>query len=291
MKSLVAGAPCKVNLSLDVIGTREDGYHLLRSVMQTVDLYDYLLIGPGILPGIVVRCDREQLSCDTTNTAYRAAEGFFAAIGERTPSVDIQIIKNIPMQAGLGGGSSDAAAALVGLNAATGAGLSQKELCEIGVQVGADVPFCIRGGTALCEGIGDIFTDLPSIPECFIVIARPEEGISTLNSFRRFDIHGSSIHPDTESLLATIVSGNLSDMAALMQNSLEAVSMLPQIQQYKQTMLECGAQGAVMTGSGSAVIGVFQNKRTAKRAHHRLLSMASSVFITRPVNEGARVSG
>lgn len=289
MKAVVAGAPCKVNLSLDVTGVREDGYHLLRSIMQTVDLYDYLLIGEGDCPGILITCDREQLACDTTNTAYRAAECFIAATGAKKSSIRIEIVKNIPMQAGLGGGSSDAAATLVGLNRYYKTGLSENELCEIGVRVGADVPFCIRGGTVLCEGVGDIFTDLPDLPDCYIVIARPEEGISTPNSFRLYDRQGSPIHPDTDELLATVVSGNLGDIAAKLGNTLEGVATLPRIEQYKRMMIDSGALGAVMTGSGSAVIGIFDNKRTARRAHRRLLPMASAVFITRPVKNGARV--
>lgn len=289
MKSVVVCAPCKVNLSLDITGVREDGYHLLRSIMQTVDLYDYLLISQGDFPGIFITCDRESLVCDTTNTAYRAAARFFEAAGMDAPSVRIEIVKNIPMQAGLGGGSSDAAAALVGLNALYPR-FTQAQLCDIGVQVGADVPFCIRGGTVLCEGVGDIFTDLPALPDCHILIARPKEGISTPNSFKRFDaLEKIRRRPDTEQLLATIVSGNLQDIAACMVNVLEEAAKLPQIEQYKQVMLDSGALGAVMTGSGSAVLGIFDSKRAARRAHRRLLPVAKAVFITSPVTQGAVV--
>ena len=287
-KTVIVGAPCKVNLSLDITGVQEDGYHLLRSVMQTVDLFDYLILGPGEFPGIFIDCDREQLICDTTNTAYRAARLFFEHTGIKDPAVHIEIIKNIPMQAGLGGGSSDAAAALVGLNHLYQTNLSMEELCELGVRVGADVPFCLRGGTMLCEGVGDIFTDLPALPECFILIAKPDTGISTPDSFKRYDRAGGKLHPNTEQIMATILSGNLPDLGREMYNVLEEVCELPQVELYKNIMLQCGALGAVMTGSGSAVIGLFDNKRAVRHVHRKLLTHADAVFITRPVPYGAR---
>lgn len=287
MKTVVVGAPCKVNLCLDVAGVRADGYHLLRSVMQTVDLYDYLLISEGEYEGVFIECDRENLICDTTNTAYKAAEYFFSYSGIQKYSVKIEIIKNIPMQAGLGGGSSDAAAALVGLNRMYQTGYSLEELCKIGLKVGADVPFCLKGGTVLCEGVGDIFTDLPPLPDCFILIAKPEQGISTVSSFREYDKRGSKTHPEMGAILCAIEDQDLQKMSGRLFNVLEDVSDLPEIQKYKSIMAENGALGSVMTGSGSAVIGIFENKRTVRHAQRKLLAHAESVFITHPVPAGA----
>ncbi|MCI8442324.1 MAG: 4-(cytidine 5'-diphospho)-2-C-methyl-D-erythritol kinase [Provencibacterium sp.] len=290
-KPLVVSAPCKVNLSLDITGVRADGYHLLRSVMQTVSLYDYLLISEGDYRGIFIECDREQLSCDTTNTAFGAASAFFQAARIENYSVRLEIIKNIPMQAGLGGGSSDAAATLIGLNRMYQTGFSLEKLCEIGLQVGADVPFCIRGGTVLCEGVGEIFTPLsPLSEESLILIAKPETGLSTVSSFRRYDRYlGEKRHPDTEALVSALEEGELLAVAGSMSNVLEQVSGLPEINRFKELMLSCGALGASMTGSGSAVIGLFNNKRAVRRAHRKLLTEAGAVFITHPTRFGARI--
>lgn len=290
MRTVVVAAPCKVNLSLDIVGQRRDGYHELASIMQTVDLYDYLLISRSTYRGIFVHSSREQLVCDTTNTAYRAAEKFFAEAGIAHPAVRIEIIKNIPMQAGLGGGSSDAAAVLVGLNRMMNTGFSQEQLCQMGAFVGADVPFCLRGGTMLCEGIGEQFTELPALPSCHILIAKPRSGLSTKRSFSEYDRRGGGEHPDTALLVQMVREGNLRRLAGGMRNVLESVSDLPEIAHYKHLMLENGALGSVMTGSGSAVIGLFDNKRAARHAQHKLLSLAETVFITRPVGFGARVT-
>lgn len=291
VKPLVVGAPCKVNLSLDITGVRADGYHQLRSVMQTVDLYDYLLISESDYRGIFIECDREQLICDTTNTAFRAASAFFQAAGIQDYAVKIEIIKNIPMQAGLGGGSSDAAATLVGLNRMFQGGFSTDALCQIGLGVGADVPFCLKGGTMLCEGVGEIFTPLRPLEEgCWILIAKPEAGISTPNSFRRYDRQGGARrHPDTEALVAALEKRELPAVAEEMRNVLEEASSLPEIGRFKELMLSCGALGAAMTGSGSAVIGMFDNKRAVRRAHRKLMAEARAVFITHPVPFGARI--
>ena len=290
-KPLVVGAPCKVNLSLDVTGMRQDGYHHLRSVMQTVSLYDYLLISESDYRGVFIECDREQLICDTTNTAFRAAKAFFNAAGIEKFSVKLEIIKNIPMQAGLGGGSSDAAAALIGLNEMFQTEFSVEELCQIGLQVGADVPFCIQGGTVLCEGVGEVFTPLRALDEdCFILIAKPEKGISTPSSFKKYDRYeGEHYHPDIESLLAALRAGDLAAAAQKMGNALEQVSGLPEIGRFKEDMLSFGALGASMTGSGSAVIGIFDNKRAVRHAYRKLMGDAGAIFITQPVPFGARV--
>lgn len=289
-KTVVIGAPCKVNLSLDITSRREDGYHLLSSVMQTVDLYDYLLLSESGFRGIFIACDKEQLICDTTNTAYRAAQAFFRHTGIQKYAVKIEIMKNIPMEAGLGGGSSDAAATLSGLNALYGTGLSLDTLCELGLSVGADVPFCLKGGTVLCEGVGEVFTVLPPLPACFILIAKPERGISTMGSFRRYDATSPPGHPATPHLVESIRQGDLAEVASHMYNVLESVCDLPEIALYKQIMTHCGALGAVMTGSGSAVIGLFKDKRSARHAQRKLMTHADAVFITRPVKMGARVT-
>lgn len=287
LHELTIKAPCKVNLSLDVVGKQENGYHLLKTVMQTVDLADTLTITKTSEGNIALTCTDITLPTDERNLAYKAAADFFSHTKIPLTGLHIHIEKHIPMQAGLGGGSADAAAVLVGLNHLFEANLSQKELCLIGERIGADVPFCIVGGTVLAEGIGEIFTVLPSLSDCSIVIAKPKVGVSTKDCFHRIDTLGSVHTPNTAAMVGAIDRGSLADIGANMVNVMEEAAQLEELAEYKKMMLQSGALGAVMTGSGSAVIGLFDGNIKAEHCAEVFHGVAQSVFVTKPVSYGA----
>ena len=277
-------AYAKINLSLDIIGKREDGYHLLSMVMQSVSLHDTLLLCRRPEGGIRLRCNRPELPCDAHNTVYRAAESFFAAAGIRNGNVLIQMRKRIPSQAGLGGGSSDAAAALVALNHIYGAGLTADQLCELGVSVGADVPFCVRGGTALAQGIGEKLTSLRPMPHCWIVICKPQIGIDTAQAYAMSDQTEKTAFY-TPFLANAVQSGSLEKIASSIGNEFEQVLDLPEISLIKHQMIALGALGACMTGSGSAVFSIFDNLESAQLCTKELSRMYRDVFLCEPVEE------
>lgn len=288
MDRLTVKAPAKLNLSLDVCGVREDGYHILKMIMQTIDLCDYVTVATNQKGSITIRCDRADVPLDNQNIAYRCAAAFFEETQILNCGVEIDIQKHIPSQAGLGGGSADGAATLVALNELFDAGLSKEELCDIGVACGADIPFCIMGGTMLAEGVGDIFTPLPSLPEdCWFVVAKPGAGISTAEAYRAYDQKGARHRPDHDQLVAEIVSGNLEQLGQSMHNVLEEVVRADFVQPLKQTMDAAGALGSMMTGSGSAVFGLFDNKRKASRCENQLEDCADQVFLCQPLEHGA----
>lgn len=287
-RSLCVAAPAKINLSLDITGRREDGYHFMRMVMQSVNLYDTIEIAASPFGQTLVTCDRDHIPEGEDNIAHRAARAFFSHTGI-SGGVSIHLIKAIPTEAGLAGGSADAAGVLVGLNAFFETGLSRETLCDIGQTVGADVPFCIIGGTCLVEGIGEIITELPSMPDCHILLAKPKVGAKTENSFARYDRLGTSVHPDTDEMLAAVVAGDLEAVAANAQNALEAICEVPEVGMIEQVMCSYGALSATMTGSGTCVFGLFDSRMRAKRCMHSLFDKAQSVFLTRPVAHGAHI--
>lgn len=262
--SVTVRAPAKINLLLDIIGKGADGYHFLRTVMQTVSLYDKITIRLENEAGIRIYCDKENIPLDSENLAYKAAEAFFNYTKLQGSGLGITLGKNIPSQAGLAGGSADAAGVLVGLNALFEAGLSYEELKEIGLTLGADVPFCIKGGTALAEGIGEILTTLPDISDdCVFLIAKPPIGCSTPAVFKAYDEIEAPAHPECDGLIAAAATGNPELFAPLCSNILEQAVSIHEIEKIKNTMLLNGAMGASMTGSGSAVFGIFEKKKQA----------------------------
>ncbi len=282
-------APAKLNLTLDITGRRHDSYHILRMVLQTVTLCDYLLLRKTE-GGLQLQCDREDLPCDETNLAYRAALAFFEHTGLPATGVQMVIEKNIPLAAGLAGGSADAAAVLVGLNTLFETELSLRTLCEIGLPLGADVPFSIVGGTVLAEGIGEIFDPLPSLPKCYFVIAKPQGGVSTQNAYALYDEHIPARRPDNDMMVAAVATGRLQSIGEELCNVLEEVCPLPEVAAIKQTMLDSGALGALMSGSGSAVFGLFDTKADAKRCVAALSEQFGEVFLAKPCPHGAVVT-
>lgn len=283
-------APAKVNLTLDITGRRDDGYHFMRMIMQSVSLHNVITI--NCVPGgedVSILCSSAEVCTDESNTAYKAAMAFFQFLHQPVPGLEIVIENNIPFMAGLGCASADAAAVLVGLNHITGAGLSSQELCEIGVKVGADVPFCILGGTQLVEGIGEIFTPLPNLTECYIVIAKPDESVSTAEAFARYDRIGVERRPDTDGMIGSIVAGDIPGVGEKLLNVFEELDLPASIGEIRRLMMENDALGAAMSGSGSAVFGIFDLKGKAKRCVRTLEENGYTVHLTKPVHHGALI--
>lgn len=277
-------AYAKLNLTLDILRRREDGYHDLQMVMQSIDLADTLTITPAEGPGIMATT-LSYLPADGRNLAQMAAAAFRAATG-REMEVDISIRKRIPVCAGMGGGSSDAAAVLRAMNQLTGAGLSSADLAAIGQQVGSDVPYCVLGGTALAEGRGEILTPLTPLPPCSVVICKPAFPISTPQLFSRVDVRKIVRRPDTHGLVAALNAGDLTGVARRMYNVFEDVlepRRQGEINTIKSTLIDFGALGASMSGSGPTVFGLFDREEAARRACAQLKTIYPDVFLCKTV--------
>lgn len=278
-------AYAKINLTLDVLGTRPDGYHELCMVMQQVSLCDNIAVRMNCEHnGIKVISNIGFIPCDDRNIAYKAAAQFFADTGITPNSgVNITLEKRIPVAAGLAGGSSDGAAVLRALNKLYKTNLSLDELCEIGVKIGADVPYCICGGTMLAQGVGEKLTPISPLPSCDVVLCKPGYGMSTPKVFSELDEMEIKSHPDTDAMLAALDAGNLTQIASLMQNVLEPVvsSAKEDISKIEDIMLASGALGSIMSGSGSTVFGLFDNNSYAKTAYNKLQSIYKDTFLAR----------
>ncbi len=287
MNSIGIKAPAKINLFLDITGRLENGYHEIASVMQTVDIYDYVKISKA--EGITVRCGNGGPDGES-NIAYKAAKLFFEK-SKIVSGADIHIDKRIPMQAGMAGGSADAAAVLVGLNLLFDEHFSSDELCEIGAKCGADVPFSIKGGTMLAEGIGEKLSSAPAMPDCWLVIVKPDFGMSTPESYKYYDEHGlfSLEHPDKQDILGSLERNELPSLCENLYNVLEHTVENPVIGKIKSDMLTLGALGSMMTGSGTAVFGIFDSVDKAVAAKNALSEKHDFVFLSRPTNFGASV--
>lgn len=257
----------KINLGLDVLGRRENGYHDVRMVMQTVYLYDRIIMKKSKTPGIRLETNLYYLPVNENNLAYQAAQMLMDEF-HIEEGVSIQLDKHIPVAAGMAGGSSNAAAVLFGMNRMFSLGLSQKELMERGVKLGADVPYCIMRGTVLAEGIGEILTPLSPMPKCCVLIAKPAVSVSTKMVYEKLDSHEIEDHPDIDGILAGLKDGDLKKVAGSMGNVLERVTVdaYPVINQIKETMIKEGALNAMMSGSGPTVFGIFEEKSAARKA-------------------------
>lgn len=276
-------APAKINLSLDIVGKRSDGYHLLDMVMQSISLYDKVSLEETDSGCIEVRCSENDVPCGKENTVYRAADAFFQATGVCLKSGLLFIIqKNIPRQAGLGGGSADAAAALKLLNGFYHTGLSTKQMREIALIAGADVPFCVEGGTAHISGIGESVSEIAPMAACDIVVCRPDVGISTKEAYESYDKGNGSVTAYTQGLLKAITAAKLDGVGRALGNAFETASIPPQISEIEAEMIRCGSEGSCMSGSGSAVFGLFGNVKNAGRCRDFLSKRYSNVFLCRP---------
>lgn len=258
MNEITITAPAKINLTLDVTGRRADGYHTISSIMQSVSLSDTVYISKAEAV-ISVDCSDNSLPCGEGNIAYKAAREFFSYT-EITSGASVKIEKHIPLQAGLGGGSADAAAVIVGLNELFDTRLSLEQLCEIGAKIGADVPFCTVGGTKLCQGIGEIISYVPPLENCFIIIAKGKSGISTKKAYAKID----SLETQTADI--SLYDGSLASVKKIGRNIFEQVAENEDVPKLKKLMAECGAEYTAMSGSGSAVFGLFALSRQKNAA-------------------------
>lgn len=283
MRELKLKAMAKINLGLDVLGKREDGYHELRMIMQTVRLYDRVQLTATEAPGIRVKTNLSFLPTDGGNLVYRAARILMEEF-QISRGVFINLEKHIPVAAGLAGGSSDAAAVLVGMNRLFDLGLSQEELKARGVKLGADIPYCIMRGTALAEGIGERLTALPGPPPCQVLIAKPKAHVSTKFVYGNLRVDQLEKHPDIDGQIAALRAGDLQGLAGRMENVLETVTIpaCPAVREIKDAMRDMGAMNAVMSGSGPTVFGLFDDKIKARKAYEKLQggSVARQVYLT-----------
>lgn len=279
-------AYAKLNLSLDVQGKRPDGYHEMVMIMQTVSLSDSIRIEAQSEPGIRVRCNFRYVPTDRRNLAVRAAEVFLSALGSaESGGYDIEMRKAIPVGAGMAGGSADAAAVLRGMNRLHGHPFSRVELEKLAEQIGSDVAFCVAGGTALARGRGEILQDLAPMPDCRFVICKPGFSISTPELFRKLDEVSLRRHPDTEGMLAALKEGQLRELSMRMYNVFEDVDdrRLRSVAEIKSVLLDHGALSALMTGTGSAVFGVFTGMEAAEKAAEALHAEYSFSRVSEPV--------
>lgn len=273
----------KINLGLDVLGKRPDGYHDVRMVMQTIYLYDQITITKRKESGIGLSTNLFYLPVNENNLAYRAAKLLMDEFEIRS-GVDIFLEKHIPVAAGMAGGSSNAAAVLYGINRMFDLGLSMEELMKRGVSLGADVPYCIMRGTVLAEGIGEILTPLPPMPRCQIVVAKPPVSVSTKMVYEKIDSRRIVEHPDIDGIIEGLKEGDVTKIASSMGNVLEQVTVeeYPVIDKIKKLMNEGGAKGAMMSGSGPTVFGIFTEKSLAKKAALKIreAGLAKQVYVT-----------
>ena len=275
-------ARAKINISLDVLGKREDGYHELRMIMQTLELHDTVCLERAE-GGISLECDSKWVPRDCTNIAWKAAELMKLSFAIKD-GLRIRIIKRIPVAAGLAGGSSDAAAVFRGINEMFGLGLGNNELRKLAKQIGADVPYCIEGGTMLAEGIGEILTELPSLSGVDVVLVKPDIGVSTpwvYKNLRLAEVVEQN-RPNTTVLIEALKRRDIRCIASNMKNVLELVT-IPKydlIKQAKRHMIELGAAGSMMSGSGPTVFGLFMDTEAAQAAHKALSSCVSWQTIT-----------
>ncbi|MBE7018282.1 MAG: 4-(cytidine 5'-diphospho)-2-C-methyl-D-erythritol kinase [Ruminococcaceae bacterium] len=279
MNKLVKHAKAKINLTLDVLGKREDGYHDLKMIMVEIPLADTVTLTKQ--EGISVNTNLTFLPNNEKNIAFRAAKLFFEATGIQG-GVSIEIEKKIPVSAGLAGGSTDAASVFLGLNELYEANLPLEKLQKLGNTIGKDIPFCLQGGVALAEGTGECLSVLPKLPSCWIVLIKPKHiNVSTKEVFTSLQASKLELHPDTQGAISALESGDLQGISRRMYNVLEEVTVKkhPLISELKSVMLEEGAMGSVMSGSGPSVFGIFDSLDNAQKAKDRLIAYDDQVFL------------
>lgn len=290
MEQCIRKAYAKINLGLDVVGRLPNGYHEVRMIMQTVGIYDVLTM-KRIPAGIVVTTDHGELPTDENNLIYKSAKLMLEEYGI-TEGVQIHLEKHIPIAAGMAGGSTDAAATFLGMNQLFALNASEEKLRELGVRVGADVPYCIMGGTALAEGIGEKLQRLPAAPDCCLLVAKPDINVSTRYVYEHLDAEGVKEHPDIDGMIEALKQGSLEGIVSRLGNVLEAVTAkkYPVIHEIRQCMLDTGAAGSLMSGSGPTVFGIFTEKEAAQRALELIQEkkLAKQLFVTEFYNGGTK---
>ncbi|MBQ3299507.1 MAG: 4-(cytidine 5'-diphospho)-2-C-methyl-D-erythritol kinase [Ruminococcus sp.] len=282
-------APAKINLTLEVLGKRPDGYHNISTVMQAVDLYDVITITDNDSGKVTISCNYEGVPCDDSNICAKAAYRFFDYCKMDVKGVHIDINKTIPTQAGLAGGSSDGAAVIMGLNAMFSTMLKSDEMRAIGEKVGADVPFCIEGGTKLCTGTGTTIKKLPTFRCSDIVICKPDTvSVSTGEAYSKVD--ALAPHPSyTDEMVKALYSRDMFMISTTIFNDFELALQIPEVNEIKRVMLSCKARGAGMSGSGSAVFAIFTTSGRAKKCYEQLKEKYPETFLCKPVKIGCAV--
>jgi 4-diphosphocytidyl-2-C-methyl-D-erythritol kinase len=273
----------KINISLDIVGKRDDGYHLLKMIMQNIDIYDELEF-EKCDDGIHIKCNKHFLPVDSNNLVYKSAE-LFKDTYRISEGIKINITKNIPVAAGMAGGSADAAATLKAMRDLYKNDVSDEELMELGLKIGADVPYCILGGTALCEGIGEVITPLKSFNNHILVVVKPNFGVSTKEVYKALDIKKIFKHPDTEGLISAMENNDIEFVSNNMKNLLENVTIkkYPFLKYIKEEMIKLGVLGSMMSGSGPTVFGFFDDMLKAQRCFEKLKIKYKECFITRTI--------
>lgn len=286
MDEITVQAPAKLNLTLDVLGRRADGYHDLKMVMQSITLADRLTLRPGRAPGIQVSSSFHFLPTGEKNLAGKAAVCFYQALGRPARDLDISITKHVPVCAGMAGGSSDAAAVLRALNRLEGDPFSPEELAHVGEAVGSDVPYCVLGCTALAQGRGEMLTPLSPLPHCWVVACKPDFPVSTPELFARIDSCRIRRRPDADGLMAALEQGDLMEVARRMYNVFEDVlpeRQLARVADIKNTLIQQGALGANMSGTGPTAFGLFSSQSQAQAAYDVLKQRYQEVFLAETV--------
>ena len=283
MDTITVNAHAKINITLDVTGRRENGYHDVKMIMQMIDIYDRVTVSLKD-EGISLKNSVEFLPVDSRNLAYRACELFLKETNIKT-GADIYIEKNIPVSAGLAGGSSDAAAVLEALNVLTKANLSTKKLMEIGLNLGADVPYCLFKKTALAEGLGEKLTEIAPLKKSIVCLAKPDYNVNTASVYKEYDLKKNTMHPDTEGAIRAIENNDLKLLGKRMYNVLEEVTgeKYSVIGKIKSIMYDNGSVGAMMSGSGPSVFGFFEDEICARKAKAEIEKLCSFCTVTHTI--------
>lgn len=283
-------AAAKINLMLDILEKLPNGYHSLWMIMQSVSVYDRVSVEKKTSGGITISCSEDGIPTDERNIAYKAAEKFFDFCGEEDRNIHIEIEKNIPHAAGLAGGSADGAAVITALNSLYEKNLPVKKLCQIGVKVGADVPFCIQGGTMLAQDIGQVLSQLPDMPQCFFVLAKPQQGVSTAEAYAAVDSMNLR-HPDAHTMFRSVVDGDLNGIAKSLGNVFEQAVDVHERVSIKEIMRNNDAMGCCMSGSGPTVFGIFENSENAEKCAQELLKKIKgiTVHVCTPAEYGCEI--
>ena len=292
MKSIELKSRAKINLSIDVLGKREDGYHLVEMIMQTIDLYDIVKITENEIDEININSNSLDIPLNKNNIVYKAAKVLKDKFNIKS-GLDIFIEKNIPVAAGMAGGSCNAAAVLVGLNKLWNLNLSEKELQEIGLTLGADVPFCISGNAALAQGIGEDLTYIKGLPrDTSILVCKPNLFVSTKDVYEGLDLNNIKDRPDNELLIKCLEKGNIKLLSENMVNVLETVTskMHNEISDIEKIMLDNNALGSMMSGSGPTVFGLFEKEEDALKGKVELLKKYNQVYVVRSSEKGVEIN-
>ncbi len=276
----------KINLMLDILKRLQNGYHSLFMIMQSVDLYDTVTVEKNNENKIIIKCDTEGVPCNEKNIAYKCAKAFFDACNIKEQGITIEIEKNIPMAAGTAGGSADGAGVLYCLNKIYKTNLTTTELAEIGAKVGADIPFSLTGGTAIALNTGNVIAPVKDLPECYIVLCKPDQDVSTPEAYAQFDALSRVRHLDRVAMIEAVASGDYENICNYCGNVFEQAVEVPKRPHIKGVMRKCGADACCMSGSGPTVFGLFSAKEKAEDCYNKLSKKYDSVYLCKPANKG-----